>query len=212
MNNERRIHPVVQRLPDNYLLLIGEVATAWAIQEYELKALAYLMLRVGPKRGRVAVRSPRASEVVDMVGDLMVIDGLQSRTIDLKKFAAHLDEIEVRRNTLLHNVWFHVEDRFLVQSLRGAWPTKKGESKVTRRIDPAGIPVALENITDLVSAIRGAIKATLELRGDIAQQLLALPEIHHEQVDPMRTHYEKTESQQNQQPPSPQKSKPRKER
>jgi hypothetical protein len=210
VNSDRQTLPIVQRLPDDYLLLIGEVATAWAIQEYELKALAYLMLRIGPKRGRVAVRSPRPSEIVDMVGELMLIDGLKSTTIDLKKFATHLDEIEVRRNTLVHNIWFKVEDRLLVQSLRGAWPTNSGAPKVTRRIEPAGIPIGIALIADLVSAIRGAIRATLELRADIARQLAALPETHHEQVDPMLTHYEKTESQPNQRPPSHPKSKSQK--
>jgi hypothetical protein len=166
--------PIVDRLPDPLLLLIGEAVTAWAVQEHELRLLVFLLLALDPKRGRLSVRNARAKEMVDLIADLMHLSEIQSKTTRLKAFADALEEIENRRNAVVHNIWLRVGDGpFYLQSLSGTWPSKTGEFKRKRRIDPAGIPIDVSNLEDLVRAIRQTTKQTRHLRQEVAGALAA---------------------------------------
>jgi len=164
--------PIVDQLPDEHLVLIGELITAWAMQEHELRLTVYMLLGLDPKRGRVAVRSNRSKETVEMISDLMSLSGIASNTTNLRELGKRLDEIENRRNTLAHNIW--VKDKqgvLFVQSLTGSWPEKTAHGKLKRRIQPAGIPIPLEGLRDLVSALRQMIYQTRILRGEIEAAL-----------------------------------------
>jgi hypothetical protein len=79
--------------------------TAWAVQEHELRRIAYLLLSLDPKRGRLAVKGGRAKELVELISDLMHLSEITSKTTRLKEYAKLLEEIENRRNSLAHNVW-----------------------------------------------------------------------------------------------------------
>ena len=89
--------PLVDRLPDALLALVGEVVTAWAMQEHELRLIVFLLLSLDPKRGRLAVRSSRAKDTVDLIADLLHLDGIESKTTKLKEFGELLEEIELLR-------------------------------------------------------------------------------------------------------------------
>lgn len=164
--------PIVDKLPEGYTLLIGEAVTAWAVQEYELRLTVFTLLDLDPKRGRLAVRSARAKDTVEMVGDLLSLSDLASETIKLPELAKLLDEIETRRNTLAHNIWMRdPQGRLLVQSLTGVWPSSQGKAKVKRRVEPAGIPIAEADLRDLVAAIYLTINQTRIFRREMATKL-----------------------------------------
>lgn len=166
------VAPIVDRLPDPLLALVGEIVTGWAVQEHELRLLVFLLLSLDPKRGRLAVKNLRAKDYVDLIADLMHLSDLKSKTTKLRELGEVLDEIENRRNAIAHNIWVRSEDGTLfLQSLTGTWPSKKGEFRRKRRIDPAGIPVAPANLEDLVSAMRKTTKQTRLLRQEVAAVL-----------------------------------------
>jgi hypothetical protein len=159
--------PIVPRLPNGHLLLIGEVITSWALLEHELRLTVFLLLGLDNKRGRLAVRSARAKETIDLIADLMHQSKLRSKTTRLDELGKLLEELENRRNTLAHNIWLKDEDGILhIQSLTGVWPQKDGK-RLKRRVLPAGIPVTEHNLADLVSATRQCIAAVLRLRSEL---------------------------------------------
>jgi hypothetical protein len=163
--------PIVPRLPDGHLLLIGEVITTWALLEHELRLTVFLLLALDNKRGRLAVRSARAKETVDLIADLMHQSRVQSTTTRLDELAKILDQLENRRNTLAHNIWLKDQDGVLhIQSLTDVWPQRDGK-RLKRRVMPAGIPISEDNLTDLVNAIRGSIKAVIRLRTELKSLL-----------------------------------------
>jgi hypothetical protein len=169
-----KVLPIVDRLPNEHLVLIGEAITAWALQEHELRLTVFALLYLDPKRGRVAVRSTRSKDTVEMIGDLMSLSDLTSKTTNLREFGKLLDEIENRRNALAHNIWMRDDqDVLLVQSLAGVWPEKTTHGKLKRRVQPAGIPIPLESLRDLISALRQMIHQTRILRGEIEASLNA---------------------------------------
>jgi hypothetical protein len=163
--------PIVPRLPEGHLLLIGEVVTTWALLEHELRLTVFLLLGLDNKRGRLAVRSARAKETIELIADLMHQSKVQSKTTRLDELAKILDELENRRNTLAHNIWLKDQDGVLhIQSLTGVWPQQDGR-RLKRRVLPAGIPITEDNLSDLVNATRGCIKAVLRLRSELKSLL-----------------------------------------
>jgi hypothetical protein len=161
--------PIVDALPEDYLRLIGEIVTAWAVQEHELRLTTFALLGVGPKQGRIAVRSTRAKDTLDMIADLMSLSGLVSSTTNLPELGKLLDEIENRRNTLAHNVWLRTpEGEFLVQSLSGTWPKSSSAKGAKRRMHPAGLPVTTEALADLLRTIRDTIGQSRVLRQELS--------------------------------------------
>ena len=145
--------------------------TTWALLEHELRLTVFLLLDLDNKRGRLAVRSARAKETVELISDLMHQSKVQSKTTRLDELAKVLDELENRRNTLAHNIWLQDQDGVLhIQSLSGVWPQRDGK-RLKRRVLPAGIPVSEQNLTDLVNAIQGSIKAVSRLRHEVKSLL-----------------------------------------
>ena len=69
-------YPVRPNLPVAYSTEIGRIITRWARLEWELKRIAYTILQIGPKEGRLSVREPRAHEHLTMIEDLMRVRGL----------------------------------------------------------------------------------------------------------------------------------------
>ena len=84
-----------------------------------------------------------------------------------------LEEIETRRNTLAHNVWFKADGPPLVQSLTGVWPRSGKEAKIKRRVQPAGIPITEAALADLIATQRKAIAQSRLLRGELARAVEA---------------------------------------
>lgn len=165
------VHPIVPRLPDGHLLLIGEVITSWALLEHELRLTVFLLLGLDNKRGRLAVRSARAKDTAELIADLMHQSRVQSKTTRLDELAKVLDQLESRRNTLAHNIWLKDQDGVLfIQSLTGDWPQQDGK-RLKRRVMPAGIPITEHNLSDLVSATRQCIAAVQRLRSELKSLL-----------------------------------------
>jgi hypothetical protein len=167
--------PIVDRLPDPILGLVGEVVTAWAIQENELRRIVYLLLSVDPKRGRLAVKSTRAKDTVDLISDLMHLAGLTSKTTIIPEYGKLLEEIENRRNSLAHNIWLQAPDgALLLQTLTGVWPANEGGYRRKRRIDPAGTPVDEESLRDLASTLRNTIAQARTLYAELSASMNTL--------------------------------------
>ena len=59
-------YPVRRKLPVAYSTEIGRIITRWAWLEWELKRVAYTILEIGPKEGRLSVREPRAHDYLTM--------------------------------------------------------------------------------------------------------------------------------------------------
>ena len=167
--------PIADRLPGPILTLVGEVVTAWAVQENELRRLVYLLLSLDPKRGRLAVRSARAKETIDLIADLMHLAGVTSKTTNLAEYGKLLEEIENRRNSLAHNIWLQGPDgSFFLQTLTGVWPASRGGHRLKRRIDPAGTPVDEDSLRDLVATLRNTIAQARVLHTELTASKKAL--------------------------------------
>jgi hypothetical protein len=176
MNNKPVGHtfPIVEQLPAEYLQGIGLIMTTWARLEYDLRDLTFFVLNIDHKRGRTAIRTPRAKEMLEMIDELLWLDGIKVKSVDMSKFQVMVDETESRRNILAHNIWFLTQDgKYVVQNMQGSWPKENGK-KIKKRVQPEGKSTTTADLTHVVDRILEAIRAARIVRQEIAPQLLAL--------------------------------------
>lgn len=79
------VFPVISQLPRIYREGIGSVVFEWALLENSLSEITYYLLNVGPKHDRVAVRSPRATDQLHMIVQLMLLDGVVVKNVGIPK-------------------------------------------------------------------------------------------------------------------------------
>ena len=148
--------PVMKQLPPEYLSGIGQVCFEWAMVERSLAIITYEILNIGPKHGRVAVRSRRAHEQLETIRELMQIDNIDTPQFDLDDLAKDLRDIGPRRDKVAHGIWLKNTETgdVMLQDLGGNWrPDPKGP-KVSKRIIPMGSIVPPEYFANLVEAIQ----------------------------------------------------------
>jgi len=166
--------PIAQTLPPEFLSLVGEIVVAWAIQELALRRTVFAMLDLSEAKGRIAVRTPRAKEMVEMIADIALTENF---TIDLSGLSL-LDELETRRNKVAHGIWFDAGNgKFLLQDLHGRMTVEKG-FKLSKRIAPAGVPITVTSLTDLLGAIRTVTLNTYTVAEAIAKRRSASRQTH----------------------------------
>lgn len=149
-----KTYPIRFELPEDYLAGIGAVCFEWALQERALQYITYGLLKIGPKHGRVAVRSPRATDQITMIRQLMDIEKLTT-TVDLKLYSANLGRLEKLRDLVAHGTWLKGSaGEYVLQDLSGTWKPDPHGPSVSKRITPAGMAVEAKNLLELASLIR----------------------------------------------------------
>lgn len=78
----QRVHPITLDLPDSHFISIGKIVAHWTPVERLLQLMAYDLLDIGPKHGRVAVRSPRAEDGLNMIQQLMALEKIEIQNLD----------------------------------------------------------------------------------------------------------------------------------
>jgi hypothetical protein len=170
-----KIFPVRMELPSDYLIGIGAVCFEWAILERGLSQITYGLLNIGQKHGRVAVRSPRASDQIAMIRQLMHLENVTSEAVDLDKLAETLGKLEKLRDMIAHGTWMRGEkDEFLLQDLGGNWKPDPHGKKVARRITPEGVMVESDSLLELGKAIKSARGAVDQLARELGGKLIPL--------------------------------------
>jgi hypothetical protein len=180
--------PVVEKLPADYLLAIGEVVTTWARLEVELRSLTFSILGLTAQQGRTAVRTPRAKEMLLMIQELTQIQGLSITRVDMPRFVTFLELVENRRNLIAHSLWLQgANNTYVVQNLQGSWnkqEARKDGRHPKKRVDPEGVALKSSELLDLAENIREAIEATRIVGREIGEQLAALRRKQREQDQP----------------------------
>lgn len=174
------VYKITVDLPDKYAALLGAVIVHWSYQEQLLADLTNALLNIGPKHGRIAVRSPRADEYVSMIQQLMLLEKVTCDPVDLDQLGKDLKELQTIRDCLAHGVWFLEPNTGLpaVQRISGNWkPDPKGP-KVARRITPEGIVIDEKGFSVIIKALKATIGRTHKAHEEIAAKLEASRKKH----------------------------------
>lgn len=168
--------PSITELPIQMNNEIGKIIVGFAFFEYTLTRIAYELLGIDPKQGRVAVRASRGHELVEMVRDLCELAKLKIKF----KFAPLITTARatnVRRDLIAHGVWLRDEPTgniFLLRT-RGHWkPEKHKSGNVKRAISPQGEQHTAEDLMEIRTEIDALVKDCIELKRQVQTGLASL--------------------------------------
>lgn len=156
------VYKVRRRLPTAHCTQIGRIVTRWAFLEWQLKNVAYVLLNVGPKEGRLAVREPRATDYVTMLEDLIRVRGINV-PFAFKKYKDFLEILVNHRDRLAHGIWLKHPgfNEPVLQLTKGKWnPDPQNPKRKTKRIiEPEGALIRLKELREFVPLIDQATNA-----------------------------------------------------
>jgi hypothetical protein len=152
------IYPVRYRLPTAYATEIGRIITRYAFLEHHLRAIAYGLLSVSVKQGRIAVRDPRAADYITMFEDLIALEGLAG--LDIATLKKRLIKLEGNRDLLAHGMWVkHGATRTpVVQGVRGRYNDPVTGERMNAKADPRAWEISIAELKALTRLIDKTIR------------------------------------------------------
>jgi len=161
-------YPVIRKLPAAHCREIGKIITRWAFLEWRLKNTGYLLLNIGPKHGRVAVRELRVCDHLTMIQDLMEINDVSVSGFDFAKFRKLLETVGNHRDRLAHGIWIkHPDHRSPILQLTKSSYLLPTKGKTKRIIKPEGVSIDLAGLREFVPIVDMTVKY-----GDILERLI----------------------------------------
>lgn len=168
--------PVLIDLPKDYLIAIGRIVVTWSLIERQLANIVYMLLRVDKKRGRLAIRSPRAFEYITMIEQLSELDTIAVNRQDLSALKALLEKVQKYRDLAIHGAWLRgADDHVYVQDISGNWRPGKAKTKVPRRVKPEAVEVSAEDLAGFADKMRTAALLIDRVHQETEAQLRASP-------------------------------------
>lgn len=169
---------IVHELPDELNAAIGQVIVAYARLEHNVTALAAILLQLNKAESRIALRTPRVAERLDMVLDLFAIKGILPG-IDAIALRSLLEQAANRRDTIAHGIWIRHDEtgELWLRLARGSWPKDKTEgTKVSRVILPQSIPYGADECRETLKLIDQAFEMTNQLGLNLDYAVRAFPD------------------------------------
>lgn len=156
------VYPVRYRLPSAYCTEIGRIVTRFALLESKIRTLAYVLMQISPKQGRVAVRLGRIEDAMTAVQDLIHLSPIQvPEDVNIAGLKVPLKELESWRDRLAHGVWVKHENSTVpvLQVTSGTYQDHETNSKIKARINPAAFEIGLIQLKQIAAKIEKGTKA-----------------------------------------------------
>lgn len=142
-------------LPDDYAAEIGRIVTKFSILEHACSISNYLLLSIDREIGRISVRSPRASELVQLTSELLSAKGFAVAT-DLPKLISAIKGIQTDRDIFAHGLWTHnLNGHLCVNITSGTW--RASDESVKRRRRPTAVEISIAQMKEVQSDIISAL-------------------------------------------------------
>lgn len=174
-------YPVIRQLPDEYYPLIGKIMVDWSYLENLLRDSVYMLLHLDRKKGRIAVRSPRANEMITMIEELLDASSLstKAKTKEIKKA---LTTVSAARDALAHGLWIKHDQTEIpvLQVVSGSFPVEEGKPSAKARLTPIAMATTPADLGKTLQDIRNLTGVIERLKDEIEGQTGPLPEIPQE--------------------------------
>lgn len=149
-----------QGLPTNFAAALGRVIARHSYLELFLSTCLYRMLGVTDAVGRIAIGTPRGSEILDRMLQLGKTEGLEFQPFQWDEFRTILNEVKRDRDIFAHSAWiYHTKARrYFLYVTRGKTATQRNAPSNDRRLFPEGVPASLLALRTLRKKIEKAIR------------------------------------------------------
>jgi hypothetical protein len=165
--------PLTSDLPPSILREIGRICVAYSRIEWLLNKTIYDVLNVSTAEGRLAVRDPAPDQRVELIEDLMALNGIKptvERIGDLKSF---LKEAKTKRDALAHGVWLRPDGgtTLYLRLINGTWTPPGTTGKIKRRMMLEGFPFTLEEAREWTELVQTTFKAVQIFHAKIINEM-----------------------------------------
>lgn len=157
---------------------IGEIILLYSRLEHDLSSLSYVLLQLNKAEARIALKTPRAAERLDMALDLLAIKKL-TPTTDAVALRTKIERCTTLRDQVAHGLFLkHPETGELFLRLaRGSWPKDMTPAeRVSRVIFPQSIRYGVEQADEALATITEARAGVSGLGQEVDGALQAFPE------------------------------------
>jgi hypothetical protein len=164
---------IIHKLPNNLAAAIGRIVVLYAKLEHKVTALSGLILQLDRAEMRVAIRTPRVPERLEMALDLLALKKIHIPS-DSDETRALLSVFAAERDRLAHGIWLrHPQTKkTYLRIARGKWPKDmtRGAS-INRIVLPQAVPYAAK---DAISSLAQGEKtlAAIDILGEELDQAM----------------------------------------
>jgi len=173
----RIVAPAEYQIPDTFAHEVGNIIVRWAYLEQAVRRVAWDLLGVNPKIGRIAVRDPRLDDYLDMIVDLAYLKKIPLNTADISSLKTKVNEVAQWRDLLGHGIWIPNNGQWLIQRTSGNYPKSYSAEHRKRRINPEGVNVDADGLNSISEAIGILINEVLTIRASLALTSLIVPDL-----------------------------------
>lgn len=163
-------------LPDGIFLQVGRLISIFAGVEHAVAAIVPTLLRITAMEARVAVRTPRAKDTMEMISTLVRLRELSLQKHDLRALSKTLGDLEEARDWFAHGVWVATKGGFGVRIITGSWQPAglklpPGKNSIQRRVVPAVSLVTAKQIAQLADSGLRLLPVIADLHRQIDERL-----------------------------------------
>lgn len=97
--------PVTLALSDSAHTIIGRIMVDFAYLEWLVAEVTYVLLRVNPKFGRIALGTPEIGARMDRLVEIARLTGFEHPSLRLDALSNELTDLGGIRNDLAHGIW-----------------------------------------------------------------------------------------------------------
>lgn len=158
----------------SYSTEIGRIMTRWAFLEWRLRVVAYILLGVDHRLGRIAVREPRAADYLTMIQDICMMRNITLKS-DTKTLRKELAECKESRDLLAHGIWIKHRGSKLpvIQKATGSYQEEPGQKRTKAKMAPKSMMVELAELKKLSKRIEIATSRIEKLREEVRNHIPA---------------------------------------
>jgi hypothetical protein len=170
-------HVATYELPPEFNQEIGAAMVRWGYYERSIQRIIWLLVGGGETIGRYAVREPRITERIEMIGDLAA---MRSLTFDRKRLnnIVKLADWALRtRDLAAHGIWGKSPDgTWIVENTRGQHAKDDDVPHRSRRSFPGAVIMNITELQRLTKTIEKLIADAKALEMAVQNALQPSPE------------------------------------
>jgi hypothetical protein len=140
-------------IPASLAREIGRFLVTWAHFEHYVQAVVWNALQVSEEQGRIAVREPRVTDLLDMILDLGECQNLEMDYVLLKEIRGAADILAGKRHLLAHSLWQKLDNDWCAIVTRGTWQQMPMEIRDypmgrSKNLEPQAIPISVAEVRE----------------------------------------------------------------
>lgn len=150
---------------------IGRIIVHWAHFEHLVQDMVWQTMQVSHQVGRIAVRTPRVTDRLEMLRELVKLRNGEWNDALFKSILDRANLFAAKRDLLAHGIWgAHSNppwqgEVWHVELARGSWPKNLKELIAgSKKINPEMVPMRLADLRSTTSEIVQIIADLKELR------------------------------------------------